>query len=572
MADEPRTDGEGTGGEESDGAVAEGEGTEQALAAGADEAGAAEGAERPGQGASAAAPAAPEPAVGGARPLATRAAYALAALSGLLYFLAIPPLNLWPLAFVAQVPLILALRGQTVKRATALGWVAGLAFTLLAFHWLRGMLATFSEMPPPVPAILMAILCAYQSGRMALCGLLFARASNRGWPAGPVFAAAFAVSELVFPLLLPWHFAVAVQAALPLVQVAELGGVILVGLVLVAANLAIAEIVGRWSHRAPVSRALVAVGLLVPLAAVVFGWVRIGQVEAQQSAAPSIRVAMVQGNQPLMTRKGSRQLHLDLTAAAVEQGAELVVWGEGVVMHTLKTPEYEAEVMEKYNAALAVPTIVGMVMQFPAAEGSRKKYDSWNSALMFADGKRTSRYDKRFLLMFGEYIPLGNAFPVLYDLSPNSGAISPGESLEPLVFGGHRLSTSICYEAIVPPYFNDLVRKADPDLLVNLTNDAWFGDTTEPVIHLALSKFRSVEHRRYMVRATNSGVSALIDATGAVLVHGGTFQKETVMGEARFLTGGTLYRTIGDIPWWLLAAALLAGCFVRRKPRAAATV
>src|SRR5690606_15659256 len=101
--------------------------------------------------------------------------------------------------------------------------------------------------------------------------------------------------------------------------------------------------------------------------------------------------------------------------------------------------------------------------------------------------------------MFGEYLPFGDTFPVLYEWSPNSGAFSPGTSFEPLRYGDHRLATMICYEDIIPSFVNKLVDAGEPDLLVNMTNDAWFGDTAEPWQHLALAKFRSVEHHMFLV-------------------------------------------------------------------------
>ena len=148
-----------------------------------------------------------------------------------------------------------------------------------------------------------------------------------------------------------------------------------------------------------------------------------------------------------------------------------------------------------------------------------------------------------------------------------SSAFSSGVSLDPLLFGDKRLATSICYEDILPSYFNDLVRHSHPDLLVNLTNDAWFGDSTEPWIHLALAKLRTVEHRRYLVRATNSGVSAIVDATGKVVARGSTFTQEVVTGKVHFVTGGTVYQLIGDKLWWLLVL-VMAGVSIVRRPAA----
>jgi len=99
---------------------------------------------------------------------------------------------------------------------------------------------------------------------------------------------------------------------------------------------------------------------------------------------------------------------------------------------------------------------------------------------------------------------------------------------------------------------------------VNLTNDAWFGDSTEPWIHLALAQLRAVEHRRYLVRATNSGVSGIVDPVGRIALHGGTFTEESLIGVAKFMRSTTVYEILGDWPWRLAALAAVAMAFVRR--------
>src|SRR5271170_3179665 len=149
--------------------------------------------------AAAEAPPAPEPAVPGAvhppsalpaplpAPLPARVAYPLAVLCGFLYFLAFPGMNLWPLAFVAIAPLIVALRGQAPRRALGLGWAAGFTMTMCGFYWLLKMLQVFSGFGTPLCLVFMAILCGYQAGRIGLAGWLYGRAEARGWPAAPAF-------------------------------------------------------------------------------------------------------------------------------------------------------------------------------------------------------------------------------------------------------------------------------------------------------------------------------------------------------------------------------------------------
>jgi apolipoprotein N-acyltransferase len=110
------------------------------------------------------------------------------------------------------------------------------------------------------------------------------------------------------------------------------------------------------------------------------------------------------------------------------------------------------------------------------------------------------------------------------------------------------------------------VRHADPELLINLTNDAWFLDTAEPWEHFALTQMRSVEHRRYLVRGTNSGVSGVVDPVGRVVAQSGTFRQEALLAPIRWMRAHTLYETIGDWPWVIVSAVGVILAFVRRGP------
>ena len=500
--------------------------------------------------------------------LPARVAYPLAFLSGFLYFLGFPGIDIWPLSFVALVPLIVAMRGQTPRRAAGLGWLAGFTMTMTGFYWLLEMLQVFSGFPVVLCVLFMAILCAYQGGRIALAGWLYGRAEARGWPAAPVFALAFAVSELVYPLLFPWYYGASVHNAPVMMQVADLGGPILVGLVLVAPNLALAQVILARLRKEKIDRRILAVGVAVPLLAAVYGFVRMRSVDGAMAAAEKVRIGIVQGNMPLFDRNRALPLHVKMTQDIErEKDVDLVVWSEAAVPRSFSEARYEDEVYRTISQKLGVATIVGTVLRRPAGPGGRAAF--FNTALMAGDdGKILGRYDKQYLLAFGEYLPFGETFPILYKWSPNSGQFTPGKSFEPLTWRDHRISTLICYEDILPAFVRQLVSHGDPDLLVNLTNDAWFGDSTEPWIHFALAKMRAVEHRRFLVRATNSGVSGIVDAAGRVVAHSGTFREEAVVGEARFMRQTTLFGLIGDAPWYI-ATIVIGAMAIRSRPKKA---
>ena len=508
-------------------------------------------------------------------------AWGLAAVSAVLCPISFAGFDIWPLAFVAWVPLILALRGQSPRRAAYLGWFAGFGMTMIGFYWLVAMLETFSGFPTYVCALFAAILCLEKGGRVALMAWMYARATHRRWHHALAFLSAFAVSELVWPVLFPWYFGAAMHETPIMMQTADIGGPILVSVVILAVNVAIAELLSKAVfERKADRRTLIAGGATIAFA-LAYGAFRLSSVQSSIDEAEVVKVGMVQGNSELRNARDPRRRqkhplarHIQRTREMKKEGADLVVWSEAASQTRYELANYEQGAKEKIGRHLKVPTIIGAVLyerlETKGPKGRKARF--YNTAMMVDEkGNITSRYDKQYLLMFGEYLPFAETFPVLYEWSPNSGAFSKGTSFEPLKWGEHRISTMICYEDIVPSFVNKLVDAGDPDLFVNMTNDAWFGATAEPWQHLALAKFRSVEHRKYMVRVTNTGMTAMIDPLGRVTATGSWYEKdkknvdgEAILAEARWMKGSTIFAAIGEKPWWVLTVLLAGACFIRR--------
>jgi apolipoprotein N-acyltransferase len=261
--------------------------------------------------------------------------------------------------------------------------------------------------------------------------------------------------------------------------------------------------------------------------------------------------------------------HLRATKELRDQGVDFVVWSETSAMRPMREEDAKRLVPYEIGRRLGLPAIFGAVLVKPHPD-PRRRYVYFNSALSTdARGEVDGRYDKEFLLAFGEYLPFGDTFPALYEASPNSGRFSPGTELTPLYIDlngtKHAVATLICYEDILPSFTNRAVAATGAELLVNMTNDAWFGDTSEPWEHLALAKLRAIEHRRFLVRSTNSGVSAVVDPVGRVIAQTGTFREEATSAVVRWMKSSTVYEKVGDIPWYLLSLALVLGAFIRKR-------
>jgi len=517
----------------------------------------------------------------GFRPLPAGLAALGAFLSGLFYFLAFPGIDYWPFAFVAFVPFYVALEGQAPKRAAWIGLIQGTTMNAAGFYWLMGMLKTFSGFPMPICAFFVLVVAGVQGGRSALHGYLYARVRAKltgdearlAYVRPLAFLGAFAAAELCFPVLFTWYFAGITHDTPVLGQAADLGGPILVGLTLLGPNVALGELLlARFMRRAPNVR-VVALGFGALVASGLYGLVRIAQVDARAAASPPLEVGLVQGNLGLMQKRedpseGLRR-HKKLTQELRQKGAELVVWSESSVTFAVPEAMYKPFMHDRVSGSAGVPLVFGAVVY--RRDPDRERW--YNTALSTGkDGEVNARYDKHYLLAFGEYLPFGEELPILHKWSPNSGRFSKGKEYAPLLFTKdgteYKLGTLICYEDILPRFTNELVNAEHPELLINITNDAWFGDTLEPWQHLALAKMRAIEHHRYLVRATNSGVSAMIDPVGRTMSHTKTFQAETLQAKVHLMNAGTLYEVVGDAPWLVCTVAVVFFGFFPLRPKA----
>jgi len=486
---------------------------------------------------------------------------ALGALSGSLYCLAFPDFGLWPLALLALVPLLqcveLAPTGSAALWGAALG---GLIANLGRGYFLLETLQNFSALPIAVCALVTLLLCALQGGQLVLFVWLLRQARARGLQVGACAPVAFATTELVYPRIFHDYLANALHDQTHALQIVDLGGPGLLSMAIVLASGAVHELIGWSRRRRAFPRALTLAGAVTWVAVLLYGGYRIDEVERRMADAPHAVVGVAQANAGMFDKRKKRRKyylrhHHSSRALEKEVQPDLLVWPETSVQRVRDT--------KKTHAGLSTPLLLGTVDR-REVDGRSRKY---NTALLTdADGKLVGRYDKRHLLPFGEYLPLEESVPALRSLSPRSGRFSAGQGHDALRVGPFRISALICYEDVVPALVRDAVRRGRPNLLANLTNDAWFGDTNAPWLHLALAKFRAVEHHRTLVRATNSGVSAIVDPLGRTIAQAKTFARARIHAEVALLDTDTLYSRVGDAPGALSLIATLA-MFARRRRR-----
>lgn len=279
---------------------------------------------------------------------------------------------------------------------------------------------------------------------------------------------------------------------------------------------------------------------------------RIIGMEKSVNGAPQMPVSLIQGNidQNIKWRPAFQEetirIYKTLTLQAAPAGKGLIVWPETA------TPFFFQDQDDMHREVAFLPKLSGNWLLFgsPSYQRDGAHLAFLNSAFLLSpDGGITGRYDKVHLVPYGEYVPLRRFFPFISKLVEGIGDFRSGSGYEPLIMPGiepRKLGIMICYEGILPEA-GRTYRQRGAGLLVNITNDAWFGNTSAPYQHLSMTVFRSVENRLYLVRAANTGISAIIDPTGRILARTALFEKATLPGSVRFMNINTFYSTCGDV-------------------------
>jgi len=483
---------------------------------------------------------------------------------GMLIFVGYAGFDQFYLEWFCLVPVLWAIRDQRPGRAFLIGWLAGIVMNIGGFYWAIQMFREFAGLAWPL-AVLGLLLLAAANGFLVAAWAWATRRIIRdtGWSVAWVSPVVWTALEKFWPELFP-NYLGASQYKLPLVtQVADLTGVLGVTFILVYFNSTLFAVLEQWfqNRRSAIRQLLVLAAVMA--AVLIYGQVRISAVDRQAAAAEHLTIGLIQTNRGAGDKRHDPESllreHQEMSRSLVaSQPLDLIVWPESVL--GVRLTSREGSLPTEMLGDTHTPTLFGAVLQLR----EDRLAPPYGSALL-ADGagRILGIYDKMVLVPFGEYIPFGETFPALYSLLPVPGRFQPGQSREPLPFGKYLLSVNICYEDIFPGHVRSLMRgrpdRRIPDVMFNLTNDSWYGKTTEPTEHLALASFRSIEHRRSLVRSTNTGISAFVDPVGRIVTRSGIWTRETLVGRVPMMQGRTVYALLGDWIGWVCALLALIG-------------
>jgi len=473
------------------------------------------------------------------------------------------------------VPLLVALVGPSggrdhlrtgnVRRAFALGLISGAVYFSGTLYWITHVMVTYGGLATPVAMVVNALLVAYLSLFPALFAAFVVWAGRRlGGAALMTAPFVWVASELGrthlfggFPWVLYGYSQVEV---LSVAQTASALGVYGISALLVLMNVALASAVtdrgrARWMPAAAA----------VALVAIAAGWgtARLRESALTRTGTP-LRVGLVQGNiaqedkdsTDLAMRRRIFDTYLRMTGQAADAGAGLVVWPESAAPFYFEDDRAAADEVRALARSRRTAILLGSDELEPA---DPPRY--YNAAFLIApDGAIAATvYRKVRLVPFGEYVPLKTLLFFATPLVEAVSDFSAGQEPVTLPFGGHTISTAICYEVVYPALIRAFVARGSA-LLTTITNDAWFGRSSAPYQHFAQAAMRAIEQGRYLVRSANTGISGIVDPYGRVLAKSEIFVPAVITGDVRLLSARTFYGRIG---YWfeyfsLAATALVA--------------
>lgn len=501
------------------------------------------------------------------------AAAGAAVTGGALYALGYLGWGAWPCLFFFLVPLWWALeRVPRARDAARVGILFGAAAFAGGHLWLLALVDPFLDGRWARGLALWVAYGAWFALPFALYGLVYRALRRRGSTIGAAGIAPYVLLEWLQPQIFPLYAGNGLVAVPLLAQTADLGGPLLLTALLAGANLVAFETLAWGEGRRPAPRAIWIAGGALTLVVLGYGRERMATVDAASTRAPAIRVGLVQANLDVRAKDTlgvvSHRKHLEQTRELLNGGdVDLVVWPESAYVRGIRRPLPVSS--RPIVQEMPVPLLFGASSALDV-DGRKIKQ---NSALLAGeDGLIHDAYDKNLLIPLAESLPFATALPALGALFPHAEQFAAADGVGALRFGAWRIATPICYEAIRPELVRRMVRETSPHLFVTLANDAWFGDSQEPWLHLGLAELRAIEHRRWLVRATNGGVSAIVDPAGRIVARTGLLTRENLRGTVHPLAGTTLFAAAGNWPGWLALAAVALGLVRRRHDARGAAV
>ena len=512
----------------------------------------------------------------------------LAGLSGLMLTASFSPIDLDWIAWISLIPLLMSIEDKSPLVALKLGLFAGLSHYLTLIYWIVVVLSHYGNINLILSLVTLLLLSLYLALYIAIFAfILVSFKKNRlssFWGASIWVALEYARAHIMTGF--PWCLLGYSQySRLPLIQISDMAGVYGISFVIVLINLVIYSVaspvikkkilgyrigyesrVTDYEHNKHNGHPLRVIGIEVALTCLligfilVYGYHNLKEKADMDSKGKGLRTVIVQGNidqsikwNPDFQEK-TLAIYRELSEKSLDFRPRIIIWPETAVPLFFQDKSYLTKEVFK-TAKIANSNIL---FGSPAYLRDKGTIHYYNRAYIISGDRELGRYDKVHLVPFGEYVPLKKYIPFVHRIVPAAGDFSPGKRVKPINAPDLDIGVLICFEAI----FADISRKLaiqGVELLVNITNDAWFGHTSAPYQHLSMAVFRCVENGLPMARAANTGISAFILADGRIVDKSGLFVTDVLQKEINIRHNKTFYSQFGDI----FAIILLLATIIR---------
>jgi apolipoprotein N-acyltransferase len=494
-----------------------------------------------------------------------------AVLSGLLLTIGYPKWDQGWTAWIALIPLLVALRNSTPARSFLLGWSTGMVFFTFTLSWVTESMHRYGHLPLWASTFFLLLLAAVLALYIGLFGWLTRWLSLRtGFPMILWSPTVWVTVEMVRAHLFtgfPWALLGYTQyREIPIIQISDLTGVYGVSFLIVLANAAAADFIrsrGREWKGGVVAASIITLVVL-------YGQWRLSTFD---SPVGTLKIGLVQGNVD-QGRKWDPEYreeifgrHTRLTRDAAAAGAELVVWPEAATPFLFERDLHFRLRLEALARESGVSLLFGSPSIQLSPDNPKRPFLLNSAYLLSKRAELVGRYDKLHLVPFGEYVPLGRLLFFVEKMVDGIGDFIPGHDYTVLDWPQAGFGVVICYEVIFP----DLVRRfvgGGAQFMATITNDAWFGRTAAAYQHFSMVTLRAVENRVAFVRAANTGISGVIEPSGRIRSATDLFI-ETVLVEAIPVGSPaaekTFYTRWGDLFSYGCVILIVFGCGIAIK-------
>ncbi|MCX7965705.1 MAG: apolipoprotein N-acyltransferase [Syntrophorhabdaceae bacterium] len=462
------------------------------------------------------------------------------------------PISLFPVSFVSLVPLLVSLRKEDPSHNFKIGLISGITAYLGIIYWVTVAMNRYGGLDIFTSITVMLLLVLYMALYVGIFSWVITFFEMKY--SFPIILSApfvWVILEYIRGFFLsgfPWALlAYSQHNFLPFIQIISITGVYFISFLIVAVNCIFFHI---WTKKkVPVIYTLIVAALITT--SIIYGVTRLN---SDNKGIERKSVAIIQGNirQDIKWDEAFKAKTVDKYIKMTTEharGSDIVIWPETSMPFAFNTAKKIQEVLKSLAISINSFLLFGTVHM----EDGDKFYNS--AYLIDRQGNISGFYNKVHLVPFGEYTPLKKYIPFLEKITAAGGNFTPGKSHTPIKSPIGNIGVLICYEGIFPEISVDTVRNG-AQLIVNLTNDAWYDRTSAPFQHLIFYIFRAIETERYVLRAANTGISAIIDTRGRIYLKTNIFEDDILKGDFYLYKNRTFYVKYGD--WFILISFI---CF-----------